>query len=104
MIGDHSHMRTILGRMAAEATAARGVVAHAAATPDGRTALAAKAVVTDTAVRVCTDAVQVLGGYGYMREYGIEKAMRDAAVLALLPISNAAAELLIAETDRERHR
>ena len=49
---------------------------------------------------VCTDAVQILGGYGCMRDYGLEKAMRDAAVLALLPISNIRAELLIAALQR----
>jgi hypothetical protein len=37
-----------------------------------------------------------------MRDYGLEKAMRDAAVLSLLPVSNARAELLITAMERER--
>jgi alkylation response protein AidB-like acyl-CoA dehydrogenase len=36
------------------------------------------------AMRVTTDAVQVLGGYGYMREYPVEKWMRDAKVLQIV--------------------
>ena len=39
-----------------------------------------KAFAADMAMKVCTDAVQVLGGYGYMREYPVEKLMRDIKV------------------------
>ncbi|MBC8434343.1 MAG: acyl-CoA/acyl-ACP dehydrogenase [Desulfobacterales bacterium] len=98
---DHSHLRNILGSMSAQTTSARGVMFFAATrTGDLQSCLSTKATVTDLAVKVCTDAVQVLGGYGYMRDYGLEKAMRDAAVLALLPISNIRAELLIAAKEK----
>jgi acyl-CoA dehydrogenase len=40
----------------------------------------AKAFAADMAMKVCTDAVQVFGGYGYMREYPVEKLMRDIKV------------------------
>ena len=44
----------------------------------------AKVYATDMAMRVTTDAVQVLGGYGAMREYPVEKWMRDAKVLQIV--------------------
>jgi acyl-CoA dehydrogenase len=44
----------------------------------------AKRFAADMAMRVTTDAVQVLGGYGYMREYPVEKWMRDAKVLQIV--------------------
>ena len=100
---DHSHVRNILGRMRADAIASWGAVSHLAAQdPDPVAALGTKVSVTESAVKVCTDAVQILGGYGYMRDYGLEKAMRDAAVLSLLPVSNARAELLITAIEKER--
>ena len=103
MIIDHSHVRSILGRMKAEAIASWGAVSHAATQdPDHVAALGTKVSVTESTVKVCTDAVQILCGYGYMRDYGLEKAMRDAAVLSLLPISNARAELLITAIEKER--
>lgn len=102
LIVDHSHLRGILGRMSAGATAARGAAMQAAAEPGLVTALGTMAAVTRSALGVCTDAVQVLGGYGYMREYGLEKAMRDAAVLSLLPMSDAAAEQVIAAQEKQR--
>ncbi len=102
MIIDHSHMRTLLGRMKADAVSSWGAASHLAAeNPDLVAALGTKVSVTESAVRLCTDAVQVLGGYGYMREYGLEKLMRDAAVLSLLPLSNARAELLITAIEKE---
>jgi acyl-CoA dehydrogenase len=43
----------------------------------------AKLMAADTAMRVTTDAVQVFGGYGYSREYPVEKLMRDAKVFQI---------------------
>jgi acyl-CoA dehydrogenase len=43
----------------------------------------AKAFAADTAMRVTTDAVQVFGGYGYMKEYPVEKLMRDAKLIQI---------------------
>lgn len=102
MIIDHSHVRSILGQMSAGVTASSGALFHSAAVgTDCAAALGTKVSVTEYGVKVCTDAVQILGGYGYMRDYGLEKAMRDAAVLSLLPISNARAELLITAMEKE---
>ena len=101
MIVDHSHLREILGRMSGNISAARGAVLHAASPEAADTAvLGTKASVTEAAVAACTDAVQALGGYGYMRDYGLEKRMRDAAVLALLPVSNPRAALLVAAWEK----
>lgn len=103
VIIDHSHIRNILGRMRADAVTCWGAVSHLAGQEtDLVAALGTKVSVTESAVKVCTDAVQILGGYGYMRDYGLEKAMRDAAVLSLLPLSNARAELLITALEKER--
>jgi acyl-CoA dehydrogenase len=43
----------------------------------------AKAFASDVAMKVTTDAVQVFGGYGYSREYPVEKLMRDAKIYQL---------------------
>ena len=48
----------------------------------------AKIQATDTAMKVTTDAVQILGGYGYMREYHVERLMRDAKAFQILDGSN----------------
>lgn len=100
---DHTHLRTILGSMIAKQASGRGAIDGAASRlDDPHAALATKVTLTEDALQLCTDAVQILGGYGYTRDYGLEKAMRDAAVLALLPVSNARIELLLAESHREQ--
>jgi acyl-CoA dehydrogenase len=48
-----------------------------------REASIAKAFAADTAMRVATDAVQIFGGYGYSREYPVEKLMRDAKIFQI---------------------
>ena len=47
-----------------------------------------KVMATDMAMKVTTDAVQVLGGHGYMREYPVEKMMRDAKILQIYEGTN----------------
>ena len=48
----------------------------------------AKCSATDTAMKVTTDAVQVYGGYGYTREYNVERHMRDAKVMQIVEGTN----------------
>ena len=48
----------------------------------------AKCVATDVAMKVTTDAVQVHGGYGYTREYPVERYMRDAKVMQIVEGTN----------------
>ena len=48
----------------------------------------AKCCATDAAMQVALDAVQILGGYGYMREYPVEKLMRDAKIFQIVEGTN----------------
>jgi len=48
----------------------------------------AKVFASDAAMRVTTDAVQVFGGYGYMKEYPVEKMMRDAKITQIYEGTN----------------
>ena len=47
-----------------------------------------KVLASDTAMKVTTDAVQIIGGYGYMREYPVEKMMRDAKITQIYEGTN----------------
>lgn len=84
----------MLADMAIQTEAARALVYAAAKHIDAHPKDASKAssmckvFATDTAMKVTTDAVQVLGGYGYMREYPVEKMMRDAKILQIYEGTN----------------
>jgi len=56
-----------------------------------------KSFASDIAMRVTTDAVQILGGYGYMKDYPIERMMRDAKVTQVYDGPNQAQRLMIAQ-------
>lgn len=82
-------VRFLLADMATDIEAARLLTWRAACLADEGApcnipASMAKRFAADTAMRVTTDAVQILGGYGYMREYPVEKWMRDAKVLQIV--------------------
>ncbi len=47
-------------------------------------------------MKVCTDAVQILGGYGYCRDYPVEKMMRDAKILQIFEGTSQIQRLIIA--------
>ena len=47
-----------------------------------------KLLASDTAMKVTIDAVQILGGYGYMKEYPVEKMMRDAKITQIYEGTN----------------
>jgi acyl-CoA dehydrogenase len=104
VIIEHSHLADLIGRMRAEVATARTAGHAASETRDDALIIATKLRVTLAAVDVCTDAVQVLGGNGYMRGFGLEKAMRDAAVLSLIPFSNCRAGLLLTAVEKRRLR
>jgi acyl-CoA dehydrogenase len=57
----------------------------------------AKAFAADLAMRVTTDAVQIFGGYGYMKEYPVEKLMRDAKLLQIYEGTSQIQRLVIAK-------
>jgi acyl-CoA dehydrogenase len=48
----------------------------------------AKCLASDTAMKVTTDAVQILGGYGYMKDYPVERMMRDAKLIQIYTGTN----------------
>ena len=56
----------------------------------------AKCMAADVAMKVTTDAVQVMGGYGYMKEYPVEKMMRDAKIMQIYEGTNQIQRLVIA--------
>jgi butyryl-CoA dehydrogenase len=84
----------MLADMATYLEAARALVYAAArhidAHPKGisKPSAMSKLFATDMAMKVTTDAVQVLGGYGYMKEYPVEKMMRDAKILQIYEGTN----------------
>ena len=63
--------------------------------PYSHVAAMAKCAATDCAMAVTTDAVQVLGGYGYTREYPVERYMRDAKVMQIVEGTNQVQRLVI---------
>ena len=66
--------------------------------PFSREASIAKLVATDAAMKVTTDAVQVLGGYGYTRDFPVERFMREAKVTQIFEGTNQIQRLVIARS------
>ncbi len=84
----HQAIAFILADMATQIDAGRLLTWRAAfladqGVPCTKEASMAKAFTADMAMKVTTDAVQVLGGYGYMRDYPVEKWMRDAKIMQI---------------------
>ncbi|GAI43234.1 unnamed protein product, partial [marine sediment metagenome] len=84
----------MLANMAIDVEAARALVYAAARTVDsgvkniGMESAMAKVFASDVAMRVTTDAVQIFGGVGYMRDYPVEKMMRDAKITQIYEGTN----------------
>ena len=101
-IADFQGIQFMLADMASQTEAARQLTYAAAAAVDaGASDLAywtssAKLIAGDTAMRVTTDAVQVLGGYGYVSEYPVERMMRDAKITQLYEGTQQIQRLIIA--------
>ncbi len=97
---DHQGLGFLLADMAAAVDAARATYLDAArrrdaGRPYSRQASVAKLVTTDAAMRVTTDAVQVLGGYGYTRDFPVERYMREAKVMQIFEGTNQIQRLVI---------
>ncbi|WP_333593453.1 acyl-CoA dehydrogenase [Anaerospora hongkongensis] len=91
----------MLADMAIEIEAARQLVYHAAALKDagrpyGKEAAMAKTFASDVAVKVALDAVQIMGGYGYSREYPVERMLRDAKITQIYEGTNQIQRVVIA--------
>jgi alkylation response protein AidB-like acyl-CoA dehydrogenase len=99
-IGDFQGVSFMLADMATQVSAARALLLAAARLKDaGRPftieAAKAKLFATDVAMRVTTDAVQVLGGYGYVRDHPVERWFREAKVLQIVEGTNQIQRLVI---------
>lgn len=91
----------MLADMAIAVEASRSLVYQAARLKDAgmpftKQAAIAKTFASDTAMKVTTDAVQILGGYGYSREYPVEKLMRDAKIMQIYEGTNQVQRIVIA--------
>jgi alkylation response protein AidB-like acyl-CoA dehydrogenase len=101
-IGDLQQVAAMLADMDAQTEAARQLLYRAcveidAGAPDAsRWSAMCKLVAGDTAMRVTTDAVQVLGGYGYIDEFPVERMMRDAKITQLYEGTQQIQRLVIA--------
>ncbi len=94
-------LQFMIADMAVEIEASRLLVNQAATLydlgkPDQKIASMAKLKSTDTAMKVTTDAVQILGGVGYTCEYPVERLMRDAKVLQIVEGTNQIQKVVIA--------
>ncbi len=93
-ISSFQAIQHMLADMATQIEAARTLVYAAARHIDSgakdisKASAMAKLFASDVAMRVTTDAVQVFGGYGYMREYPVEKMMRDAKITQIYEGTN----------------
>jgi alkylation response protein AidB-like acyl-CoA dehydrogenase len=97
---DHQGLAFVLADMEAAVQVARATTLHAARLKDaglpfGREASVAKLVATDNAMKVTTDAVQVLGGAGYTRDFPVERYMREAKVMQIFEGTNQIQRMVI---------
>ena len=101
-IAEHQAIQFKLANMAQDLHAARWLVWHAAwkAEREGRAPLEssiAKCFASDAAMRIADEAIQIFGGYGYMKEYPVEKLLRDAKLTQIYEGSNEIQRLVIAK-------
>ncbi len=101
-ISSFQSIQNMLADMATEIEAARALIYQAARHIDSgardisKVSAMAKLLASDVAMRVTTDAVQILGGYGYMKDYPAEKLMRDAKITQIYEGTNQIQRLVIA--------
>ncbi|HEU5491504.1 MAG TPA: acyl-CoA dehydrogenase family protein, partial [Gaiellaceae bacterium] len=101
-IAMHQGVNFLIADMATEIEAARLLVWQSAWLHDQGTRATlqssfAKRFAADTAMKVTTDAVQVFGGYGYIKEYPVEKLMRDAKLFQIYEGTSQIQRLVIAK-------
>jgi alkylation response protein AidB-like acyl-CoA dehydrogenase len=97
---DHQGLAFVLADMEAAVESARATYLAAArlrdlGLPFSTEASVAKLVATDNAMKVTTDAVQVLGGYGYTRDFPVERYMREAKVMQIFEGTNQIQRMVI---------
>ncbi|GHO83036.1 acyl-CoA dehydrogenase [Dictyobacter formicarum] len=103
-IAENQGIQFMLADMATSVEAARLLVYNAAEMIDrgdknfGKYSAMAKMFASDAAISVTNDAIQVLGGYGYMKEYPAERMMRDAKITQIYEGTNQIQRLVIARS------
>jgi alkylation response protein AidB-like acyl-CoA dehydrogenase len=101
-IGDFQGLQFLLADMGMKVEAARQLTYAAAGRSERNDkdltffGAAAKCFASDTAMQVTTDAVQVLGGYGYTRDYPVERMMRDAKITQIYEGTNQVQRIVMA--------
>jgi acyl-CoA dehydrogenase len=100
-IAEHQAIQFKLANMAQELHAARLLTWHAAWTIDRGAkgtleSSIAKCFASDAAMRIADEAIQIFGGYGYMKEYPVEKLLRDAKLAQIYEGSNEIQRIVIA--------
>ncbi len=103
-IAEFQGLQFMIAEMAMRIEAARGLVYRACEEVDagdpggnlGKLGAMAKCVASDVAMAVTTDAVQLLGGYGYTREFPVERYMRDAKITQIYEGTNQIQRVVIA--------
>ena len=106
---EHQGLAFVLADMGAAIESARATALAAARLKDlglpfTREASIAKLVATDNAMKVTTDAVQVLGGYGYTRDFPVERFMREAKVMQIFEGTNQIQRMVIGRSlDTDHH-
>jgi alkylation response protein AidB-like acyl-CoA dehydrogenase len=99
-IGEFQGLQFLLAELGAEVERSRATYLHAARLKDAgrsfaRQASIAKLTASDAAMRVTTDAIQVLGGNGYTRDYPVERLFRDAKVTQIFEGTNQIQRMVI---------
>jgi cyclohexane-1-carbonyl-CoA dehydrogenase len=100
-IAEHQLIQAILADAAMLIEASRGLVYRAARLYDEgkkntKIASMAKCFASDSAMKITTDAIQVLGGYGYMKDFPVERMFRDAKLTQIFEGTNQIQRLVIA--------
>ena len=101
-IWDNQAIQFMLADMDIQVEAARQLIYHvgelmdAGVTRFGRESAIAKTFASDAAISVTNDAIQVLGGYGYMKEFPVERMMRDAKITQIYEGTNQIQRMVIA--------
>ena len=111
-IADFQGLQFMLAEMAMQIEAARSLVYRTAVllnetraqnagegpATEGKLSAMAKCFASDVAMQVTSDAVQVLGGYGYLRDFPVERMMRDAKITQIFEGTNQIQRLVVART------
>jgi cyclohexane-1-carbonyl-CoA dehydrogenase len=98
---EHQMIQQIIADSGTKIEASRGLIYRAAALfdkgqPNTKLASMSKLFASDTAMQITTDAIQVLGGYGYMQDYPVERMFRDAKLTQIFEGANQIQRLVIA--------